>query len=175
MSSPLEEEEDEDGDEQFPTFPFPFGSGGGMGGYASPMGEDELPSAYVPEGAEGRVRRVSRVWAWEKEDGSPASGGGGGGGFAGLRGAGGGRRGDGYDWLPFAYLLGPVNWWGVRPVTRLVRSGWRKLWGRRRTGVLGWLGGWVAGRTVRETVREVWRVVWMGVGVWVAVQVWFWL
>ncbi|KAM0751157.1 hypothetical protein T439DRAFT_380157 [Meredithblackwellia eburnea MCA 4105] len=174
---------------QFPTFPFPFSP---QLGYNSPLDSDELPTPTTASNGgrneAGRVRRVSRVWAWEDEkNGGGGLGGIGGGGGGGLGSFLSGGRGsflssgsrrlsstDGAaDDLPFFHLLGPLNRWFVRPLVRILRTVWRKIFGAQLVWIVLWLLGWVVGRPVREALRETWSVVSPGIVAWALVWLWF--
>ncbi|KAK4702764.1 ethanolamine phosphate phosphodiesterase, partial [Phenoliferia sp. Uapishka_3] len=145
-----DDDADQNDDQQFPTFP--FSSSSPAVGYHSPLDSEDLPTAsHSPP----RVRRVSRVWAWEEGANPLASP------SLPLHSSSYRRRRSSFaphpdDSLPFLYLLGPINRWAIRPLTRLLRTGWRKFWGKK---VVGWVLSWVFARPVREAGREWWDVV----------------
>lgn len=172
----------EDHDSQFPTFPLsphpgmdhsyhaglsaddlptPANGGGGGGRYGADNSDEEM--AGVPA---GRVRRVSRVWAWE---GGSRGGEGFGFGFGGEEGGSltGRVRGS-------AGGVGARVWGLLRPVTRAMRRSWVR---RMLVGGMGRVAGRVLGGTVGglvgETLLEVARVIGWGVGWWVVLFWWF--
>ncbi|GAA5894061.1 hypothetical protein JCM5296_001001 [Sporobolomyces johnsonii] len=183
-----DEEAAEDADSLFPTF---FGASQDLSyGYSAGIDGDELPTSNLTgsssvadrDGDEyersslsnGRVRRVSRVWLWEKdgpapfssdEDPSAPSS------FAAslssrVRRA----RATLVDRLSSNSLLGPLARLLVRPVYRALRTVFRKLVPSALVGRLLAAG---PGQAVSETVEQVCEVAWPGVAAWAAVWVWF--
>lgn len=179
-----EEEYAEDADSQFPTFPFSPSPGDDYG-YHAGLDSDALPtsnlpspslrtSAYDEQEAPSRVRRVSRVWMWEKGDGNP---------FAEsidplTPGRYSTRSHASHAASPLLrledWLLrngGPVGRWLLRPVVRGLRHALgRVLWAPRR--VARWVGRTTVGEILGTTAGQVGEVAWPGVVAWVAVWVW---
>lgn len=137
------DDEGADGDAQYPTFPFSPDRE-----YHSGL-EDDLPtSSYA-------VRRVSRVWMWEK----------------------GGSAGYGGERATWGDEVGAVVWARrtFRPLHRMVRTGWRSVLGPQVARVLGRAGSTLGGPTVVETLKQLWSIIWFGLVTWLAILIWFML
>jgi len=162
----------EDQDSQFPTFPF-SPSVGMDHSYHSGLSGDELPTlangryrndsdeemADIPA---GRVRRVSRVWAWE------GAGAGRGSPFGGEEGVSltGRQRGSRGVW-------GRIGG-AFRPVTRAMRRSWvRRMLVGGLARVAGKVLGGTVGELVKDTLGEVVQVIGWGVGWWAVLFWWF--
>jgi hypothetical protein len=173
----------EDSDSQFPTFPFSPSPGDDYG-YHSGLDSDALPtsnhpsssrlSAYDDQEAPSRVRRVSRVWLWEKGDKNPF--------YEAIDPSTSGRYSTRHpssssSSSPLARLenfllrCGPVGRWVLRPVVKMLRQAVaRVMWA---PNVLGrWLGGTAVGEIVASTAVQVTEVAWPGVATWALVWAW---
>lgn len=172
----------EDSDSQFPTFPFSPSPNDDYG-YHSGLDSDALPtsnhpsssrlSAYDDQEAPSRVRRVSRVWLWEKGDKNPFS--------EAIDPSTSGRYSTRHpsssSSSPLARLesflnrCGPVGRWVLRPVVKMLRQAvGRVMWA---PNVLGrWLGGTAVGEILGSTAAQVTEVAWPGVVAWMVVWVW---
>ena len=125
-----------------------------------------------------RVRRVSRVWAWEKggffsslgagfeDDGS--TGGRGLTGSGDLGPNGGGRNED--SWL---YYLGPIHRYLIRPLVRTIRIMSRRMARSPVGGLVGRVVEIVLNDTVRELMGDLWRVCWIGLVWWFGINLSF--
>ncbi|GAA5964234.1 hypothetical protein JCM21900_002876 [Sporobolomyces salmonicolor] len=183
-----DEEAAEDADSLFPTF---FGASQDMTyGYSAGIDADSLPTSNLtgsssgPDGEEdesghsspsnGRVRRVSRVWLWEKDGPSPFSSldddPSGPSSYASFSSRLRSTLADLVDRLSSNTLLGPLARILLRPLYRAVRMTFRKL---VPSALLGRLLAAGPGQAVSETVEQTWEVAWPGVAAWAAVWVWF--
>ena len=167
----------EDAEDQFSRFPT---FDGVNSSYHSGI-DDEGPQYHSNGGAGGgrgmekrpqRVRRVSRVWAWEK-----------GGFFSSL---GSGSEDDstttrGLTSSSFAAedsllaYLGPVHRFLIRPIVRTARVATRRMARSPFGGLVGGLVGTVLNDEVVEVLGDLWRVSWIGFAWWAGFYIWFML
>lgn len=156
-----DDEEAEDSDSRFPTFPFGGGNGTSFG-YHSGINDEDGPTSSRPTDKSSErkhIRKVSRVWAWEK-----------GGGFLSGGGEGGSGRTLSSEEMPF---VGPFYRAIVRPALRFTRLAFRRLGGSFVLRVLQWLGSYVLGDGTRDLMSEVGQVAWVGLAWWFAIGAWF--
>ena len=172
-----DEGEAEDQFSRFPTFD------GMNSSYHSGI-DDEGPLLASQMGRDGgggtekrpqRVRRVSRVWAWEKggffsslgagfEDDGPTSSNG--------RGLTYGDSTRSTDDGLLAYL-GPIHRYAIRPLVRTTRIMSRRMARSPVGGVVGGVIGIVLNDSVRELLGDLWRVCWIGFIWWIGISLSF--
>ena len=150
--------------------PLPQHGGLDSDGPTSNRPSSRVTSAYDDQEPPSRVRRVSRVWLWEKGDKHPFSES-----IDPLTSARYATRREASSPLAaledFLFRCGPVGRWLLRPAVKSLRSSLgRIMWLPRKLGDL--LGSTALGEVVVITTRQVTEVVYPGVMAWALVWLW---